>query len=320
MTAYNWFLPHKDTHKKAHLITWKAYLVYILIFVILQNSFTVFGYSNPGVLGTTSSITKDEIISLTNVERAKNNLPPLAENEELNKAAAAKAANMFEENYWAHYSPSGKDPWGFILAAGYNFTVAGENLAKNYTTSNDVVVAWMNSPSHKENIVNTKYKEIGIAVEDGMLQGERTTLVVQMFGVSDSSALAGRIVPEPTAKPILQLAEASPTPIPSAPVVNISGEQVKISPQEIETSKNQAALGQIAPVPKIQSEPLFDPFVVSKTIGLSLFGMISVLLLLDFLILRARGVFRLSSHHFAHLSLILVAFVSLLIMTKGNIL
>lgn len=189
MALNNWFLPHKDTHKKAHLISWEALLVYVLLFILLQVGFSIVSYSKPGILGINSSIDQKKLIELTNKEREKKGLSQVSENEALNKAAGMKAANMFEENYWAHFSPSGKTPWNFILGSGYKFTFAGENLAKNFQTSDDVVAAWMNSKTHRDNLLNSSYKDIGIAVVDGVLNGQKTTLVVQEFGTTENLAL-----------------------------------------------------------------------------------------------------------------------------------
>jgi hypothetical protein len=98
---------------------------------------------------------------------------------------------MFEDNYWAHISPSGTKPWDFIVAEGYDYEYAGENLAKNFNNSNDVVTAWYNSRSHRENLLSTNYDEIGFGVVNGVLEGYETTLVVQMFGrPRDASYLA----------------------------------------------------------------------------------------------------------------------------------
>jgi uncharacterized protein YkwD len=185
MSLRHLFIPHRDTHKKAHLISWQAIAAYILLFIILQTSFQIISVVNPGVLGTSSNIDQKRLIDLTNEERAKLGLSPLKENTSLDEAASKKAANMFEENYWAHFAPSGKSPWDFIQGSGYKFTYAGENLAKNFNESPDVVSAWMASPTHRENIVNPHYKDIGIAVVDGTLNGVHTTLVVQEFGSTD---------------------------------------------------------------------------------------------------------------------------------------
>ena len=174
MAWRNWFLPHKDTHKKAHLISWEAILIYVLFFMLLQVGFSIISYTKPGVLGITANIDQKKVIELTNIEREKKGLPPVLENEALDKAARLKAENMFSENYWAHFAPSGKTPWDFILGAGYHFTFAGENLAKNFYSSDEVVAAWMASPTHRDNLLNSHYKDIGIAVTEGILNGQKT--------------------------------------------------------------------------------------------------------------------------------------------------
>lgn len=286
MSWHKWFIPHRDTHQKAHLISWQGLALYIMLFVILQSTFSWVSFSKPGILGTSSNITKEQIIELTNIERAKNSLPPLSENSNLDSAAEGKAANMFSENYWAHFAPSGKSPWDFILGSGYKFSVAGENLAKNFSSSSDVVTAWMNSPSHKENIVNSKYKDIGIAVEDGEINGQKTTLVVQMFG--NTSALAYI-----TSKPQQQkLIAQAPSPT--------------IVPKEEYLKKSEVAL--VAPAlvkaQTVQNQPLFDPFQIYKVFGVGVIIFIMSLLVLDYLILRKRGVFRITSNHLAHMAIL----------------
>ena len=290
MTLHKWFLPHKDTHKKAHLLNWEALLIYVLLFVLLQVSFSIIGNIAPGVLGTSSSIQKQKIIELTNIERAKLGLSPVTENQTLSRAAEAKAANMFEENYWAHFAPSGKSPWDFMTRAGYRFAFAGENLAKNFSNSDDVVVAWMNSPSHRENIINGKYQDIGIAVEDGILSGQQTTLVVQMFGTTNSLALAPSNNQKPEVEAVAQQPEITRIPV----VASLN------TTSEVKT--------------------LVDPFKVSKSVGLSLISLIVILLLVDMIVLRRRGVLRISSHHLAHMAILSVAGAAILTASPGSIL
>lgn len=284
----HWFIPHRQTHEKAKLLSWHFLFIYFLLFALLRVSFDLIGIYRPGVLGTSSSITVEKIIEETNIERQKSGLSPLRANPALSQAAGEKAANMFAENYWAHYSPSGKDPWGFIKGAGYKFTHAGENLAKNFSVSEDVVVAWMNSPTHRENILNPNYQEIGIAVEDGVLQGQKTTLVVQMFG-----------------KPVEAVALAPPAKA-----------EVPLMPKSNSLSVAGSSMTNLS----LAAQPLLDPFAVTKTAGLFMIFVIAVLLTLDFVILRRRGVFRFSSHHFAHLSFMAVAGTSLFLSKAGEIL
>jgi hypothetical protein len=97
---------------------------------------------------------------------------------------------MFAKNYWSHFAPDGASPWDFINGSGYRYEYAGENLAKNFLFSQGVVDAWMNSPTHRENILKKNYTEVGYAIVNGVMNGEETTLVVQMFGTPLSPSIA----------------------------------------------------------------------------------------------------------------------------------
>lgn len=194
MNLKNLILPHPKTHQRALLISAPALALYLAFFIFLQIFFSFIQTVKPKVLGMSSNVSAAELIGLTNQERQKNSLPPLSENNKLNQTATAKAKNMFEENYWAHYSPSGRDPWGFFHKAGYRFSHAGENLARNFYNSNEVIRAWMASPTHRDNLLNSNYKEIGIAVLEGTLGGQPTILVVQEFGTPSEGVVAS--VPE----------------------------------------------------------------------------------------------------------------------------
>lgn len=291
MSWQNWFIPHKDTHKKAHLISWEGLAIYILIFILLQVSFSIVSYTKPGVLGITANIDQKTIIELTNAERKKMGLPEVTENEALDKAAVLKAQNMFAENYWAHFAPSGKTPWDFILGAGYKFTYAGENLAKNFYNSDEVVKAWMASPTHRDNLLNPKYREIGIAVVEGTLNGQKTTLVVQEFGTT-------------------QVFTGQPT-------VDISGQQIAVPSQDL-TDKPTLVLS--TTLNKYDVKSLIDPYAVAKWGGFSIIILMILLLTLDIWVLKRRGVFRLSSHHVAHMALLSLAAGSLILAGPGAIL
>lgn len=101
-----------------------------------------------------SGISRSEVISLVNKSRAKEGLSMLKENSQLSEAAKAKADDMIKNDYFAHTSPSGKDPWYWLKKIGYKYKLAGENLAINYDSAKEQHEAWMKSPSHKKNIMN----------------------------------------------------------------------------------------------------------------------------------------------------------------------
>ena len=190
------FIPNKKNKYKPYLLR-KVALTIFSIILILVNSFG-------GILGIdqaqASTITPTNIINLTNQERAAVGLNKLKANSKLSSAALAKANNMFEEQYWDHFGPNGETPWQFIRGAGYYYVYAGENLAKGFSTAEGVHEAWMASTSHRANIMNGKYRDIGVAVVEGVLLGKRTTLVVQMFGnlTQEVAGATKTITPSPT--------------------------------------------------------------------------------------------------------------------------
>lgn len=284
------FIPHTATHAKAHLLHWHSLFIYGLLFLLLQFSFNLVSIYKPGVLGVNSSINVAEVIAKTNAERVKMGLSVLSENSSLNQAAEAKANNMFAENYWAHFSPSGKDPWGFINGAGYRFSYAGENLARNFYTSDEVVKAWMNSTTHKANLLNANYQDIGIAVVDGVLNGQKTTLIVQEFG-RPYDAVA--VVPQ----------------------INLSGQTLAVAPS-VQNKPNTLFIAGTVSVPPA----LVDPYKVTRILGLGMVSLIGLLLIIDIIVLKRRGVFRFSSHHFAHLMLLIIAGTALAVIGVGSIL
>ena len=118
---------------------------------------------------------------MVNQTRQSVGLQPLAENSQLDRAAQLKAQNMVQDNYFDHTSPSGISPWYWFSQAGYNYKYAGENLAIGFFDSQEVYDAWLNSPSHKANILNPNYTEVGTAVLSGF-GSNNTIVVVQEFG------------------------------------------------------------------------------------------------------------------------------------------
>jgi uncharacterized protein YkwD len=128
------------------------------------------------------NFSSDTVFELINKERTSKNLQPLSKNFNLQESANAKALDMSNTNYFSHISPSGKKWSQFIVDQKYDYSIAGENLAKDYSNPKTMVEAWMNSPSHKENILNNQVTETGIAVLNGKLDNKPTRFVVQVFG------------------------------------------------------------------------------------------------------------------------------------------
>ena len=188
----HWFVPTEHNRYHAHLLRWPSLVAVAMVVVVTQVACNSVFSGKPAVLAFASDINSSTIVSLTNQQRTQNNFSALNTNQQLTQAAQAKAQDMFEDNYWAHVSPSGKTPWDFIKGSGYTYQYAGENLAKDFNTSNGVVTGWMNSPEHKANILDAHYTDIGVGVMNGKIDGQETTLVVAMYatpqtGIVDSA-------------------------------------------------------------------------------------------------------------------------------------
>lgn len=128
-------------------------------------------------------LTKEGVIYWTNKQRENLGILSLKENELLNQSAQLKLKDMFEKKYFAHESPTGIKIKDLIDKVGYNFILIGENLAMgNFKDDKDLVISWMESEGHRENILNAKYQEIGVAVGQGIFEGKKVWMAVQHFG------------------------------------------------------------------------------------------------------------------------------------------
>lgn len=179
----NYLLPTTANDYRPYLLNERFISLYIVIFLIAK----VFFYSGLSYLRQTpffANVSAKNIIALTNDFRRQYGLPEFQENQLLQKAAEEKAKDMELNKYFGHYSPSGLSPWYWIEKIGYPYYYAGENLAINFVYSEDIVRAWLNSPAHRDNILNKNYQEIGVAVISGDFDGtgKNKIAVVQMFG------------------------------------------------------------------------------------------------------------------------------------------
>lgn len=136
-----------------------------------------------------NQISSSDLYSLTNQTRQINGLPALTPSSKLEAAAQLKMTDMFNNNYFAHNSPQGTTPWYWFGKANYKYSAAGENLAMNFYSSDQVMKAWMASELHKKNILLKNFSEIGIAIGYDKLNGEKTMVVVEMFGSPETKTI-----------------------------------------------------------------------------------------------------------------------------------
>jgi uncharacterized protein YkwD len=141
---------------------------------------TIFAQSASGIIDNDANINK--LITKTNNTRVDNSLPSLATSSKLMQAAQLKAENMASKGYFAHTSPDGLTPWHWFYEVGYKARYAGENLALAYSLDSDIVKSWMNSPTHKKNLLGKNYEETGIGIAKGKYNGRDAYFIVQVFG------------------------------------------------------------------------------------------------------------------------------------------
>jgi len=166
-----------------------VYLPYIPLLLILVTGIVFTSMWQPhakkGVLAYATNIGSDSLLLQTNQQRSLNGLSALTINAKLNQAAQAKANDMVTRNYWSHNTPDGVEPWAFFDNAGYAYFKAGENLAFGFMTSSDTITGWMNSPSHRENLLNSSFQEVGFgfANSSDFVNNGNETVVVAEYGM-----------------------------------------------------------------------------------------------------------------------------------------
>lgn len=153
------------------------------------------------------------VVLATNGAREAAFLPPLERSAVLDEAARRKLDDMAQRQYFAHQSPIGVQPWDWITGVGYTYRSAGENLARGFSEAQPVVDAWMQSPSHRANLLNPAYRHIGVAARRVMLNGSSQVVMVQLFAAPMGAPLAK--APVPAASPKLVPTPVAPSP--SAP-------------------------------------------------------------------------------------------------------
>ncbi|MFA5024967.1 MAG: CAP domain-containing protein [Candidatus Shapirobacteria bacterium] len=291
------FIPQEQNNHRALMLSPSFLGIFIAIYLLNQSIISSLTMLKPGILGYSSEITTQKVLSQTNVERQKMGLSLLQYNPVLSQSAAAKATDMFTNNYWAHNSPSGKTPWDFFKSSGYKYSVAGENLAKDFYDTDGLMKAWMNSPTHRDNIINGKYQEIGIAVVNGILNGVKTTLVVQHFATPLNAQVA--VKKEPSTQSSEEIVVEAPLALDT-----ITEPQIIPLNQSLGTSA---------------VSPMISPLLISKIIGSIIFALIIIVLSIDSYITLKNNTHRLTGSSASHIGFILIILMLLIFGRQGTI-
>ncbi len=321
----HWLIPHKQNDHRPHLIRRRGLVFLVLVIIGIQAAayslrpVSVRVADGGRVLAYASDITPVELLNQTNQQRAAAGLPALRLDSRLNQSAGLKSQNMFAENYWAHVSPSGIQPWYWFGQAGYKYRYAGENLARDFDTTSGTVAGWMDSPGHRANMLNTHYTDVGFAVVNGTLLGGETTLVVAHYGALVSATVAAAPAPA-TAKPAATQPVATPastpepTPLPATPVPTPT-------PAAAPAATPVAAVGEVihaTPAPKRYT--LFAPLSLTRTLDpgtlvtLVLLAVLLVVYLVTHLTVWRKGLKRWRAMHYRRLAALQVGGLTMLIL------
>ena len=309
----HYFYPRFSNNHKAKLLHSSSLILLIISLIAYQFILQFLPLAGVRVLGYAANISVDEVIRLTNQKRQEAGATPLQYNAALTTAAKSKADHMLANDYWAHVAPDGTEPWKFFTDMGYKYRYAGENLARDFSNPQSAVDAWMASPSHRDNLLSGKYKEIGIAVVEGDLSGVDTTIIVQFFGTQLVDTTTS--VPIAAAQPQIV---ASPTQIP-IPTVTAAPVVAQISPQPtIEVSLVTSSQGAKEKVGGFQL--LISPFETTRGISIATTLVLLLVLVIDGVVIARRNITRIGGRSFAHLAFLGMVLAIILIAKAGEIL
>lgn len=296
------FVPHEKNNHRAKLLHADAIVIAISGVIFLFSLLNPIQNNFPAVLGTHSNISPTELLSITNDYRRENGLGPLRLDSDLSQAAAGKATDMFAKNYWAHIAPDGVTPWSFILNSGYEYLYAGENLARGYSTAQDVVRAWMDSPTHRANMLSKDYSDVGFAIATGTLTGSDTVLVVEMFGTRYEDT---------ENKKETEIAVLNLSPTPGAEILT----RGEISPAIIApVARDNLSVASIKQEPLINRENFVENFIYAMLV------MFILVLIIDAVIIERKKIVRAFSHNTDHILYLTLILFSIIIIGRGAIL
>jgi hypothetical protein len=318
----HYFFPRHSNNHKAKILHVSS-LVLIMIFLgFFQVALNYLPRTGVKILGYAANISTDEVIRLTNEKRTQAGVSVLSYNALLTQAAFAKGNHMLANQYWAHIAPDGTEPWKFFTDAGYRYRYAGENLARDFSNPAAIVDAWMASPTHRENLLSTKYVDIGVAVVEGGLNGIDTTIIVQFFGspLGESQPVLAQ------AKPLITI---SPTPSPETNAETNSVIVVTNTPTPTPTPLPETEFvgnsGQLDTLPPIESEAsglrvLLSPFQTTRGVSIAVTTLLIIVFAIDLIVVARKRIPRSSSRTFAHIAFLGMILVIIILARVGRIL
>ncbi len=299
----HFLIPRESNNHKAKLLHPSSLITLAVLMLIFQSLINYVPSLKPNILGYAAQISPSDVIRITNVKRSAVGLSPLSLNQTLSNAAYTKGRDMIDRDYWAHVAPDGTQPWKFFKDFDYKYRYAGENLARDFSSASNVVDAWMSSPTHKENILNPKYKEIGIGVVEGDLAGSDTTIVVQFFGTKSVDTIAQPLA-DNGVKTLVETSE---------------------QPEKKEVAEEPSKL---TVIPEVKSEittqeqdqkVLISPFSTTKNTSIIVVALLLAVFVIDAILVSRRKITRIAGRTFSHIIFLSMVLVIIIILKSGKL-
>lgn len=307
--------PENDFHPP--VLSYKAFLAYALLLLIIR---LILG----AVPAQSAAVDSQKLMELINDERKNRNLTTLLVNSSLLTAADSKSQDMIDRDYFAHIDPDGKYVWPRIEAAGYYpYKTLGENLALDFATSEGMIKAWIDSPSHRANLLNPDFVDQGLSALYGDFQGRYTNLTTSLFGalakITRRTVQAESSSPPPPA-PDIETSEPPPQPEPEPKPSPAQDDSVislapNEAPEQPVTSTTRSSPLPIASYPGLSVQTKINPAIFWSRIIFTLFGifLLTILCFDSFIIYRHELAIARSRPAYHLFGFILITLVSILI-------
>lgn len=274
---------------------------FMVLFTILQ---ILSSRSTPTQHTLASDLTVTNITSAVNKERQMRNLLTLSTHNSLQTAAQIKSDDMMSRHYFSHTNPEGLYVWPTIVSQGYTpYLQLGENLAIEFYDTESLMSAWMNSPTHRANIVNEGFKDQGMGLAFGTpSQGQYYSAITNTFGAlippkappipppaqptpKPTPAPSPSPVPKPTPTPVPQPpVNVVPPPLPKPVTVTTTASSTTVVPP----AKTSTTPVSTTTVPASETsgvinkkEPAPSPYSTNRLLTLSFGGILLAVLLMD---------------------------------------
>ena len=268
----NFLIASESNNFRPPVLSYKAFLIYGLILILLRILLTA------ALPAQSAAVESTTLMGLINQERQQRNISVLFTHPSLLSASAQKSQDMIDRDYFNHIDPDGNYIWGKIVAAGYTpYQLLGENLAVDFATSEGIVKAWLDSPSHRANLLNTQFVDQGLTALYGDYQGRYTNLTASLFG-----ALVAKKQQSAYSTPYgTPYTTPYATPYPTPALEEISKHELKIEkpvPPLVATTTSPIVVEPenkiLSPIPKEPVSPLMVSRIIFTLFG---FGLLSIL-------------------------------------------